>query len=73
MSTAIGEAIDRVSGLDPGADEYIGRPFEPRELVARVRAALVTEAQGGTLRLTNPGQTGARFDCRTPLLFNITS
>jgi DNA-binding response OmpR family regulator len=32
--------IDRVSGLELGADDYVGKPFEPRELVARVQAIL---------------------------------
>jgi DNA-binding response OmpR family regulator len=38
MLTARGEPIDRVLGLEIGADDYLGKPFEPRELVARVRA-----------------------------------
>ena len=36
MLTARGDVIDRVSGLELGADDYIGKPFEPRELVARI-------------------------------------
>jgi DNA-binding response OmpR family regulator len=40
MLTARGEEIDRVSGLTLGADDYIVKPFSPRELVARVRAVL---------------------------------
>ncbi len=40
MLTAHDEEIDRVLGLELGADDYLGKPFSPRELVARVRALL---------------------------------
>ena len=40
MLTAQNEEIDRILGLELGADDYIGKPFSPRELVARVRARL---------------------------------
>ena len=40
MLTARGEEIDRVLGLEAGADDYVCKPFSPRELVARVRALL---------------------------------
>ena len=40
MSTAKGEVIDRVVELEIGADDYIPKPFEPRELVARIQALL---------------------------------
>ena len=38
--SAQGEEIDRIVGLEVGADDYIGKPFNPRELLARVRAVL---------------------------------
>jgi two-component system OmpR family response regulator len=38
--TGRGEPVDRVIGLELGADDYLGKPFEPRELVARVRSVL---------------------------------
>ena len=40
MLTAQGDPISRVLGLELGADDYLGKPFEPRELVARVNAVL---------------------------------
>jgi DNA-binding response OmpR family regulator len=40
MLTARDEEPDRLAGLDSGADDYIGKPFSPRELVARMRAVL---------------------------------
>jgi len=40
MLTARGEAIERVIGLEVGADDYIVKPFEPRELVARIQTIL---------------------------------
>ena len=45
--TARSSEADRVSGLELGADDYIAKPFSPRELVARVRAVL-RRAEGGT-------------------------
>jgi two-component system phosphate regulon response regulator OmpR len=40
MLTARGDAMDRIVGLELGADDYLPKPFEPRELLARVRAIL---------------------------------
>ena len=40
MVTAKGEEIDRVIGFEVGADDYVVKPFDPRELVARVRSVL---------------------------------
>jgi two-component system response regulator CpxR len=40
MLTARGEDTDRISGLEMGADDYLGKPFNPRELLARIRAIL---------------------------------
>ncbi len=50
MLTARGEEDDRVRGLELGADDYITKPFSPREMVSRVKAVLRrTEAAGGTM------------------------
>lgn len=45
MLTARGTTDDRIAGLDLGADDYIGKPFSPRELVARVHAVLRRRAE----------------------------
>jgi two-component system phosphate regulon response regulator PhoB len=54
MLTARGDEADRVAGLDAGADDYIVKPFSPRELLARIRAVLrrrVPEATGGLVKM----------------------
>jgi two-component system phosphate regulon response regulator OmpR len=40
MLTAKGEDVDRINGLEIGADDYLGKPFNPRELLARIHAVL---------------------------------
>ena len=46
MLTARGDEMDRVAGLDAGADDYVVKPFLPRELTARIRAVLRRHAAG---------------------------
>lgn len=46
MLTARGDAVDRVVGLQAGADDYLPKPFDPQELVARVQAILRRTAPG---------------------------
>src|ERR1700677_932426 len=52
MLTARGDDIDRIVGLELGADDYLSKPFNPRELVARIRAILrrasTRAVRGGT-------------------------
>jgi DNA-binding response OmpR family regulator len=55
--TARNEEVDRVIGLELGADDYVGKPFSPRELVARVRALA---RRGGIA--ADPGPALLRFD-----------
>src|SRR5262245_46282502 len=45
MVTAIGQTVDRIVGLEMGADDYIAKPFELREVLARVRSVLRRVAQ----------------------------
>ncbi|WP_309623749.1 response regulator [Novosphingobium sp.] len=50
LLTAKGEATDRIVGLEIGADDYVVKPFEPRELVARIRSVLRRSAKGAPLQ-----------------------
>lgn len=45
MLTAVSDLADRVAGLEIGADDYVAKPFEPRELLARVRAVIRRRAE----------------------------
>jgi len=56
MLTAKGEPAERVLGLDTGADDYLAKPFDRRELIARIRALLRRKAGERTL------SPGLRFD-----------
>lgn len=47
MLTARAEEADKISGLEGGADDYVVKPFSPRELVARINAVLRRSAMGG--------------------------
>ena len=46
MLTARGETTDRIVGLEIGADDYLPKPFEPRELVARIQSVLRRAGNG---------------------------
>ncbi|MCF3640186.1 response regulator transcription factor [Rhizobium sp. TRM95111] len=46
MLTALGEDVDRIVGLELGADDYVTKPFNPRELVARIKALLRRASYG---------------------------
>jgi two-component system OmpR family response regulator len=65
---------DRIDGLDLGADDYLVKPFEIRELLARMRAVLRREGSGSPALLTNgnlrldPATREARFSGETSLL-----
>ncbi|MBT3334187.1 MAG: response regulator, partial [Rhodospirillaceae bacterium] len=61
LLTAMGEAEDRITGLEVGADDYLSKPFEPRELVLRIEAIL---RRGGpkTEELSEISFGACRFD-----------
>lgn len=73
MLSAKGEDIDRIIGLEVGADDYLPKPFNPRELLARIRAVLrrpgsAAAAPAGaaeTTRLIHFGPFSANLDART--------
>jgi DNA-binding response OmpR family regulator len=52
MLTAKGDPMDRIVGLELGADDYLPKPFEPRELLARIRAVLRRRGDGGATSIT---------------------
>nr|WP_264583155.1 response regulator [Rhodoblastus acidophilus] len=54
MVTARGEDIDKIIGLEMGADDYLAKPFNPRELLARIRAVLRRGGAGGRSAAAHP-------------------
>jgi len=65
MLTACGDAGDRVQGLDSGADDYLPKPFNPRELLSRIRAVMrrthaASPPSGGDLRLDDGAMKAIR-------------
>ena len=57
MLTAKGDPMDRIVGLEIGADDYLPKPFEPRELLARIRAVL---RRGGDASMNNSTAAGSQ-------------
>jgi two-component system, OmpR family, response regulator len=60
MLTARGEDVDRILGLEMGADDYLAKPFNPRELLARINAVLRRQAAAQTVSTTD-GATALTF------------
>jgi two-component system OmpR family response regulator len=60
MLTARGEDIDRILGLEMGADDYLAKPFNPRELLARINAVLRRQAANPAVSATH-GATALTF------------
>ncbi len=70
MLTAKGDPMDRIVGLEIGADDYLPKPFEPRELLARIRAVLrrggdAGGLMGGAHRVMRFGSLEVDRDART--------
>jgi two-component system, OmpR family, response regulator len=76
MLTAMGEETDRIIGLEMGADDYIAKPFNPRELLARIKAVLrrTGKTATGTAPDIKAGSkhrfAGWQLDLRTRELFS---
>lgn len=70
MLTARGDPADRIAGLEQGADDYLPKPFEPRELLARIRAILRrrTEGMPAPAKLMRFGSLEVDRDARTVLV-----
>ena len=59
LLTALGEEVDRIVGLEVGADDYVTKPFSPREVVARIRSLLRRSSYG---LVNTAGQRKLRFE-----------
>ena len=74
MLTARGEDVDRILGLEMGADDYLAKPFNPRELLARINAVLRRQAAGRIASATEGASAlafaGWRIDLRLRELRN---
>jgi two-component system response regulator BaeR len=77
MVTAQVEEIDRLLGLEAGADDYLCKPFSPRELMARIKAILRRTGRAGPARAITVDQAGRRISIHgqalelTPTEFHI--
>ena len=70
MLTAKGDDVDRIVGLEMGADDYLPKPFNPRELVARIHAVLrrrAAAAAAGRARDRGRQVTFGHFAARSRL------
>jgi len=63
LLTAMGDTRHRISGLDAGADDYVGKPFEPRELLLRIASVLRRSARDAPVELKRARFGRFIFDC----------
>lgn len=68
MLTARGEVMDKVVGLELGADDYLPKPFEPRELVARIQSVLRRTQQDNQSEIETFGRLAIDYKKRAVLL-----
>jgi DNA-binding response OmpR family regulator len=71
MLTARGDAADRILGLEMGADDYLPKPFEPRELLARLKAILRRGKAGPAAQVLHFGRLDIDADARAVRLDGI--
>ncbi|MES2729783.1 MAG: response regulator [Pseudomonadota bacterium] len=68
MLTALGETTDRITGLENGADDYLAKPFDPKELLLRIHAILKRQNQSVATTATASGDTRR---CIGPWMFDM--
>src|SRR5436189_6330623 len=73
MLTARGDEDDRIQGFDLGADDYLVKPFSPRELVSRVRAILRRAGEQGEMARKLPSETDREHLCFTGLTIDLAA
>ncbi|MEP0324006.1 response regulator transcription factor [Bauldia litoralis] len=71
MLTARGDAMDRVVGLELGADDYLPKPFEPRELLARIKAILRRGRGAAATEILRFGRLEIDVDARQARLDDV--
>ena len=72
MLTAKGESMDKISGLEMGADDYVTKPFDPKELIARIHAVM-RRSDGGNVSGEEPVTEGGRKLVYDNMTINLDS
>lgn len=72
LLTAMGETGDRIAGLESGADDYLPKPFEPKELVLRIKNILRRSPQNDEKQATKLNLGLCRYDLETKELADVS-
>lgn len=70
MLSAKGDDVDRIIGIEMGADDYLAKPFNPRELLARIKSLLRRSQAAGQQKMSQYTFSHFRVDLKTRELFN---